>query len=116
VIHTTQPDDHPDLQEAADTYAQATAVARRNPLWRHSPNGREIIRALDLIPALTAQVLRLRDHLARALSDLGNLTAAARATLGAQRDGEHDPLYYLRDELRAQGHLSPDEPDEQERP
>jgi hypothetical protein len=118
VIHTTQRDEHPDIdpQEAADTYTEAIAAARRNPLWCQSPNRRKIIRALDLIPVLTAQVLRLRDQLARALSDLGNLTAAARATLGAQRDGEHDPLYYLRDELRAQGHLPPNESDEQERP
>jgi hypothetical protein len=118
VIPTTQPNNHPniDLQEAADTYNQATAAAQRNPLsrmWFRSPNGRKIIQALDLIPALTAQVRRLRNRLARALTDLGNLTAAARATLGAQRDGEHDPLYYLRDELRAQGQLPPDE---QERP
>jgi len=118
VIPTTQPNDHPntDLQEAADTYIQATAAAQRTPLsrlWLRSPDGRKILRALDLIPALTDQVRRLRSRLARALSDLGNLTAAARATLGAQRDGEHDPLYYLRDELRAQGQLPPDE---QERP
>jgi hypothetical protein len=114
VIPTTQPNDYPhiDLQEAADTYTQATAAARRTPLsrlWLRSPDGRKIIQALDLIPALTAQLRRLRNRLARALADLGNLTAAARATLGAQRDGEHDPLYYLRDELRAQGQLPADE-------
>jgi hypothetical protein len=118
VIPTTQPNDHPniDLQEAADTYIQATAAARRTPLsrlWLRSPDGRKIVHALDLIPVLTAQVRRLRNRLARTLTDLGNLTAAARATLGAQRDGEHDPLYYLRDELRAQGQLPADE---QERP
>ena len=118
MIPTTQPNDYPDIdpQEVADTYNQATAAGQRSPLsrwWLHSPNGRKIIRALDLIPVLAAQVGRLRDRLARALSDLGNLTAAARATLGAQRDGERDPLYYLRDELHAQGQLPPDE---QERP
>src|SRR5436305_1675758 len=31
--------------------------------------------------------------------------AAARATLTAADDGERDPLYYLRDELTATGHL-----------
>jgi hypothetical protein len=118
VIRTTQPNDYPDIdpQEVADTYIEAIAAARRSPLsrlWLRFPNGRKIIHALDLIPALTAQVRRLSSRLARALTDLGNLTAAARATLGAQRDGEHDPLYYLRDELRAQGQLPADE---QERP
>jgi hypothetical protein len=29
-----------------------------------------------------------------------------RATIGAQRDGERDPLYYLRDELNAPQNLS----------
>lgn len=38
-------------------------------------------------------------------TDLHNLIAAARATLRAHADGEDDPLYYLRDELQAQGHL-----------
>jgi hypothetical protein len=114
VIRTTQPNEYPDIdpQEVADTYIQAIAAARRSPLsrlWLRSPDGRKIIRALDLVPVLTDQIRRLRGRLARALTDLGNLTAAARATLGAQRDGEHDPLYYLRDELRAQGQLPADE-------
>ena len=34
-------------------------------------------------------------------SDHANALAAMRATLAAQRDGEADPLYYLRDELQA---------------
>lgn len=109
MILTTQPDDYPDvdLQKVADTYDQAATEAR------HTPTGHTIARALDLLPILTAQIARLRERLSRALADLGNLTAAARATLGAQRDGETDPLYYLRDELHAQGQLPPDE---QERP
>lgn len=118
MILTTQPDDYPDvdIQEVADTYDQATTAARHSRLfrlWLRTPTGRTIARALDLIPILASQVTRLRDRLARTLADLGNLTAAARATLGAQRDGETDPLYYLRDELHAQGQLPPDE---QERP
>jgi hypothetical protein len=121
VIPTTQPNDYPEIdpQEAVDTYDQATAAARHSPLsrlWLHSPTGRKIARTLDLIPVLATQVSRLRDRLARAVSDLGNLTAAGRATLGAQRDGEHDPLYYLRDELHAQGQLPPGEPDEPGQP
>jgi hypothetical protein len=35
-----------------------------------------------------------------------NALAAMRATIGAQRDGEPDPLYYLRDELNAPQNLS----------
>jgi hypothetical protein len=114
VILTTQPHDYPDidLQEAAETYtaAQRSHLAK---VWLHTPAGRKTSSALALIPVLTSQLKRIRDHLARALTDLGNLTAAARATLGAQRDGEPDPLYYLRDELQAQGQLPTDG---QERP
>jgi hypothetical protein len=34
-----------------------------------------------------------------------DLIAAARASLAAAADGEPDPLYYLRDELIATGHI-----------
>jgi hypothetical protein len=47
-----------------------------------------------------------------------DLVAAARATLAAATDGEPDPLYYLRDELTATGHLPKTDtgPDGRERP
>ena len=64
-----------------------------------------IARTLDTIPLLYAEIGRLRARLARALTNLHNLIAAARATLRAQADGEDDALYYLRDELEAQGQL-----------
>jgi len=67
-----------------------------------------LARALDTIPLLYAEVGRLRARLARTLANLHNLIAAARATLGAQADGEDDALYYLRDELEAQDQLPPD--------
>lgn len=55
--------------------------------------------AVAVIPALCAEV----DFLHRLLTDerrrYADLLAAARATLGAVRDGEADPLAYLRDEL-----------------
>jgi hypothetical protein len=35
-----------------------------------------------------------------------NLAAAARSSLAAADEGEKDPLYYLRDELRAPGQLA----------
>ena len=119
MILTTQPDDYPDidLQEVASTYDQATMAARHSRLaqnWLRTPGPDARPQAPSaLIPVLASQVSRLRERLANALTDLGNLTAAARATLGAHRDGETDPLYYLRDELQAQGQLPPDE---QERP
>ncbi|WP_433326542.1 hypothetical protein [Spirillospora sp. CA-294931] len=64
--------------------------------------------ALSDTPALTAEIKRLVIELAKARRDLANLVAAARATLNADQDAESDPLYYVRDELRAQGHLPPD--------
>lgn len=56
-----------------------------------------IITALADIPALLA-------GLAQARLRWANLAAAARAAIAAERDGEPDPLWYLRDELDAQGH------------
>ena len=63
--------------------------------------------ALETIPRMCAEIGRLRARLACTLADLHNLIAAARATLGAHADGEPDALYYLRDELDAQGQLPP---------
>ena len=82
-----------DLQEVANRHDTATAVIDT------------LGSALDTIPLLSAEITRLRRRLAAALNDFNNLLAAARATLSAHADGEEDPLYYLRDELRAQGHL-----------
>ena len=97
MIITTEPTDYPDadLQEVASRY-DGTASALGT-----------LARALDTIPLLCAEIGRLRARLARALPDLHNLVAAARATLGAHADGEPDPLYYLRDELDAQDQLPP---------
>jgi hypothetical protein len=82
-----------DLQEVANRHDSATAVVDT------------LGRALDTIPLLSTEITRLRRRLATALNDLNNLLAAARATLSAHADGEADPLFYLRDELTAQGHL-----------
>jgi hypothetical protein len=98
VIITTEPNDYPDadLQEIASRhYGAASAMGT-------------LVRALDTIPLLCAEVRRLRARLVRTLTDLHNLIAAARATLGANADGEPDALYYLRDELDAQGQLPPE--------
>ena len=69
---------------------------------------RTLAAVLNTIPRLCTEISRLRARLARALADLHNLIAAARATLGAHADGEPDALYYLRDELDAQGQLPPE--------
>ncbi len=98
MIITTEPRDHTnaDLEEVASRHDAAVSAIGA------------LTRALDLIPLLYAEVGRLRAHLARTLADFRNLIAAARATLGAHADGEDDALYYLRDELEAQGQLPPD--------
>jgi hypothetical protein len=57
--------------------------------------------ALADCAALAADVARLADELRTTRLDRANLAAAMRATLAAQRDGETDPLWYLRDALRA---------------
>lgn len=48
---------------------------------------------------LIAEVARQRADLAAVRLDRANLLAAIRATLAADRDGETNPLGYLRDEL-----------------
>jgi hypothetical protein len=92
-----------DLQEVTNRHDTATAVVD------------VLNRALDTILLLSAEINRLRRRLATTLGDFNNLLAAARATLSAHADGEEDPLYYLRDELRAQGQLRAEQHD-QERP
>jgi hypothetical protein len=64
---------------------------------------------------LSAEITRLRRRLTASLNDFNNLLAAARATLSAHADGEEDPLFYLRDELTAQGQLRAEQ-SRQERP
>ena len=82
-----------DLREVANRHDTATAAMTK------------VASALDTIPLLSAEIRRLRRRLATTLNDLNNLLAAAKATLSAHADGEEDPLYYLRDELHAQGQL-----------
>jgi hypothetical protein len=93
VIITIEPNDSPD--------ADLQEVTRRHENGASAMG--TLARALDTIPFLCAEVRRLRSRLARTLTDLHNLIAAARATLGAHADGEEDALYYLRDELDALG-------------
>ncbi|NMO50934.1 hypothetical protein HH310_06975 [Actinoplanes sp. TBRC 11911] len=75
-------------REAVSTHVHAA---------RHRPTPVAIWTALADIPVLLAEVHRLADLLSRTRWDFADLLAAARATLAADRDGEPDPLAYLRD-------------------
>ena len=57
--------------------------------------------ALADVPAVLAELQRTRAELEAVRLERANLLAAMHATIGAHADGEPDPLYYLRDELRA---------------
>lgn len=57
--------------------------------------------ALADLPAVLAELGRVRVDLEAVRLDRANLLAAIRATLDASAEGEHDPLWYLRDELDA---------------
>jgi hypothetical protein len=59
------------------------------------------------VPALLAEIDRLRAAHALTRVRYANLLAAARATLAAHRDGENDPLFYVHDELAEHGQLPP---------
>jgi hypothetical protein len=86
--------------EGRRRHANATAALRRSPLrcvWCRTPAGRAITTALADVPRLCDRIDRL-DGVRRSHEDL---KAAAQATLAAYAEGEADPLYYLRDELRA---------------
>ena len=73
----------------------ARATPTLSPAWEH------IETALADARDLATEVARLAAELAAARLAHANALAAMRATIGAQRDGERDPLYYLRDELCA---------------
>jgi hypothetical protein len=74
------------------------AVEHPADIWQH------LLSAFADILALTDEITRLRVSLAQARLDLANLAAAALASIAAHDEGESDPLCYVRDELRAQGH------------
>jgi hypothetical protein len=83
---------------AAVAIVSALAAERTARIWQYLTD------ALADTPALTAEISRLRAQVAEERLDRANLAAAALATVSAHRDGEADPLSYLRDELAAQGH------------
>ena len=72
----------------------ATAMPALSVMWQL------IQTALADVGDLAAEVARLSAAVAAARLDRANALAAMRATIAAQRDGETDPLSYLRDELQ----------------
>jgi hypothetical protein len=73
----------------------ASATPTLSVAWQH------IDAALTDARDLAAEVTRLSIQLAAARLGHANALASMRATIGAQYDGEPDPLYYIRDELSA---------------
>jgi hypothetical protein len=73
--------------------AFSAAMPTPAEIWRY------LHTALADTPRLLAEIQRQRADIAGIRLDRANLLAAIRATLAAHRDGECDPLAYLRDEL-----------------
>jgi hypothetical protein len=98
-----------DLQEAAARNLTARDVLAELSITIPPLSGvwRLLDAALADTPVLSAEIIRLAAQILDERRSLADLLAAARATLTAARDGEPDPLYYLRDELAARGQLPP---------
>lgn len=86
-----------DLDVIRAHYRDAETTRTLATLW---------IAAAD-IPVLLAEVGRLHSLLILARIRHADLTAAAGAGVAAERDGENDPLWYIRDELATNGKLPP---------
>ena len=93
-----------DLQEVATRNRAARDLLGRLTAGQPADIWQTLTAAFADIPALSTEITRLRAALAGARLDRANLAAAALAVISAHADGEPDPLSYLRDELRAQGH------------
>jgi hypothetical protein len=91
-----QPTSRPALYELNLVSAMPTLSAA----WQH------LQVALADTRNLATEVTQLSAELATARLRHANAVAAMRATIGAQHDGEPDPLYYIRDELSAPQNLS----------
>jgi hypothetical protein len=81
----------------------ATVMPTLTDVWQH------IETALADSRDLAAEVARLSAELVAMRLDRANAFAAMRAAIGAERDGEPDPLSFLRDELEASQN-APDAP------
>jgi hypothetical protein len=93
-----------DLQEVTNRHRTARDLTCQLAAAHPVDTWQQLLTALADTPALTDEITRLRADLARTRLHGANLAAAALAAIAAHDDGEPDPLCYLRDELRAQGH------------
>jgi hypothetical protein len=93
-----------DLQEISTRHRIARDITALLAAEYPADIWQDLLSAFADIPALAAEITRLRADLANARLDLANLAAAALASIAAHDEDESDPLCYLRDELRAQGH------------
>ena len=85
--------------------------AAREVIAAHAPKNSRLIdinAALDDTISLLIALRTTIQELPTTRQQRANLAAAILATLNADRDGDADPLYYIRDEMRAQGYLPPD--------
>ena len=102
---TSTPQNHPhiprlhiDLDEILGTLALELARVRICDQCQAS-----VPSLIDDLARLVSEITRLHSELVRERLTSANLRAAIRAALGAQSDGEPDPLAYLRDELPETG-------------
>jgi hypothetical protein len=107
------PTGRPDLLEAISRNSHARHIVAgfsgATPIladfWQH------INQSLSDVPILTTEINRLNGQLRAIRLERANLAAAGRAALAASRDGDPNPLSFLRAELAAQGFLK--EPEDQ---
>ena len=75
------------------------AIANHHRAAHERPDPTTVWTAVADIPVMLAEIQRLSILLSRNRCDFADLLAAARASLGAERDGEADPFIYLRDQV-----------------
>ena len=101
-----RPNDLTSWRPSAETATLATSSPdspERPRLWPTC--GSTSTSSLSDVPILTTEINRLNGQLRAVRLERANLAAAGRAALAASRDGDPDPLSFLRAELAAQGFL-----------
>ena len=96
--HATEPAAHPPLQIDLDEIL-ATIALELARVQICDQCQASVPSLIDDLAHLVTEITRLHSALVRERLISANLRAAIRAALGAQSDGEPDPLAYLRDEF-----------------
>ncbi|MGH3341375.1 MAG: hypothetical protein ACRDPK_00530 [Carbonactinosporaceae bacterium] len=96
------PTDTPLAPRRRDASSQAELDASRSTTAGHDADTNADAELLD---RLASHVRAMRISLALTRHHYADLLTAARATLIAAEEGDPDPLFALRDELTATGHL-----------